>query len=172
MLVLLQSLRSALLFLQFGLHVKPSSWMSLSLESGYQVIRMQEAWLTNTDAGEALFGDRKTDNLSVTLRGSVTFTRDLTLQVYGQEFYATGNYENIRKLVTPDQFVPFAYTGGTEFDRQSFNSNVVLRWEYLPGSLLYLVWSQARDGGASEYDPSSKNNLTETFAAARLMQLH
>jgi hypothetical protein len=38
------------------------------------------------------------------------------------------------------------------FNVREFNSNLVLRWEYQPGSLLYLVWSQARtdfitDGG-------------------------
>jgi len=38
------------------------------------------------------------------------------------------------------------------FNVREFNSNLVLRWEFQPGSLLYLVWSQARtdfitDGG-------------------------
>ncbi|NIO29554.1 MAG: hypothetical protein GTO29_13485 [Candidatus Latescibacteria bacterium] len=34
-----------------------------------------------------------------------------------------------------------------DFNFRDFNSNLVIRWEYMPGSLLYLVWSQAR----SEY---------------------
>ncbi len=34
-----------------------------------------------------------------------------------------------------------------DFNFREFNSNLVIRWEYMPGSLLYLVWSQAR----SEY---------------------
>jgi len=36
-----------------------------------------------------------------------------------------------------------------DFNYRDFNSNLVIRWEYMPGSLLYLVWSQAR----SEYLP-------------------
>jgi hypothetical protein len=32
-----------------------------------------------------------------------------------------------------------------DFNWNSFNSNVVVRWEYLPGSTLYLVWTQARE---------------------------
>ena len=148
---------------QLSLNVKPLSWMAWALESGYQYIGTMEAWFTNTSAGEALFGDRTTHNLSITLRGSITFTRDLTLQVYGQEFFATGHYENIRQLTTPEDFVPFTYSGNPDFDRQSFNSNIVLRWEYLPGSLLYLVWSQSRDGGGGEYDPSARNNIEDTF---------
>jgi hypothetical protein len=31
-----------------------------------------------------------------------------------------------------------------DFNFRDFNSNLVVRWEYMPGSLLYLVWSQAR----------------------------
>ncbi len=33
-----------------------------------------------------------------------------------------------------------------DFDFLDFNSNLVVRWEYHPGSLIYLVWSQARSG--------------------------
>jgi len=36
-----------------------------------------------------------------------------------------------------------------DFNVRDFNSNLVVRWEYMPGSLLYLVWSQAR----SDYVP-------------------
>jgi hypothetical protein len=32
-----------------------------------------------------------------------------------------------------------------DFNMKSFNSNVVLRWEYRPGSTLFLVWTQNRD---------------------------
>jgi hypothetical protein len=33
---------------------------------------------------------------------------------------------------------------GPDFDFRDFNSTLVLRWEYRPGSQLYVVWSQAR----------------------------
>jgi len=32
------------------------------------------------------------------------------------------------------------------FNYQQFRSNLVLRWEYRPGSTLYFVWSQDRTG--------------------------
>jgi hypothetical protein len=35
-----------------------------------------------------------------------------------------------------------------DFDSREFNSTLVLRWEYRPGSLLYVVWSQARSDDA------------------------
>lgn len=39
------------------------------------------------------------------------------------------------------------YTVGyPEFNFKEFKSNLVARWEYRPGSVLYLVWSQGRQG--------------------------
>ncbi len=32
-----------------------------------------------------------------------------------------------------------------DFDFREFNSNLVIRWEYRPGSAIFLVWSQGRD---------------------------
>jgi hypothetical protein len=38
--------------------------------------------------------------------------------------------------------------GNPDFNFRQFRSNLVIRWEYLPGSTLYLVWSQGRTGSA------------------------
>ena len=32
-----------------------------------------------------------------------------------------------------------------DFNEKSFNSSVVARWEYRPGSTLFVVWTQGRD---------------------------
>jgi hypothetical protein len=41
-----------------------------------------------------------------------------------------------------------------DFNWTSFNSNVILRWEYRPGSALFLVWTQSRDSvrGLGDFD--------------------
>lgn len=40
----------------------------------------------------------------------------------------------------------FDYTfDDPDFDFRELNSNLVIRWEYRPGSAIFLVWSQARD---------------------------
>lgn len=33
------------------------------------------------------------------------------------------------------------------FNSKQFNSNVVFRWEYRPGSVLFVVWQQGRQDG-------------------------
>ncbi len=34
----------------------------------------------------------------------------------------------------------------SDFNYKAFLSNLVIRWEYSPGSSVYLVWSQTRSG--------------------------
>ncbi len=148
-----------------GVTVRPVSWMDYTLESQYQLIRNQKAWVTNsTVSGASMFAERSTDELSMTLRGTITFTRDLTLQLYGQVFLAKGHYENYRLLSGTSDFVPTTGTPNAyDFNTQSLNSNVVVRWEYLPGSTMFLVWSQARRGKSGDYFTSFGNDVGDTF---------
>jgi hypothetical protein len=99
----------------------------------------------------------------IVLRNTITFTRDLTLQFYGQIFLAKGRYLNYRQLVGTNEFIPFAGSFDDNFNEQSMNTNLVLRWEYLPGSTLFLVWSQAREGEHQEYFTSLRKDLGDTF---------
>jgi len=49
--------------------------------------------------------------------------------------------------------------GNPDFNFRQFRSNLVLRWEYLPGSTLYLVWSQGRTSSANNGEFSYGNDL-------------
>ncbi len=46
--------------------------------------------------------------------------------------------------------------GYPDFNVKEFKSNLVMRWEYRPGSVLFLVWSQGRSG----YDPYGDFSFT------------
>jgi hypothetical protein len=91
--------------------------------------------------------DQKTTSMS--FRVDYTASPTLTVQAYASPFVSKGPYSNVRELVNPraeryqDRFQPFAATPGFE-NFKAFNSNLVLRWEYRPGSTLFLVWSQGR----------------------------
>jgi hypothetical protein len=152
--------------------IKPLPWMQWNISAGYERVRNLEAWVANvvleTGAGEtvSIFADRDTDGYDFTLRSTITFTRDLTLQIYGQVFLARGHYENFRRLVGTSAFVPYTLGDNPDFNEQSFNTNLVLRWEYLPGSTMFLVWSQAREGETDNYFSSFRSNLSDTFAVA------
>jgi len=94
--------------------------------------------------------DQRTTSMSV--RVDFTATPTLTVQVYASPFVSKGTWSNLREVsATPradrydDRFQPFAGPGPSDFNIKFFNSNFVVRWEYKPGSTLFLVWNQGRD---------------------------
>jgi hypothetical protein len=50
-----------------------------------------------------------------------------------------------------------------DFKVYEFRSNLVLRWEYNPGSSVYLVWSQGRIGDESEGEPDFGPDIDALF---------
>lgn len=154
--------------LEAELELRPASWTSWEITAEGEIVDGQEAWMTNADLGQGLhsiFADRDTRTLSATLRGSVTFRRDMTLQLYTQVFAAKGRYRNPRVLETASQLRPFTGAVAGDFAGQEFHLNLVFRWEYLPGSTLYLVFSQARMAGSENYDATWGKDLGDLFAS-------
>jgi len=100
--------------------------------------------------------DQRTSSLS--FRIDFTATPTLTVQVYASPFVSKGRWSNVRELSsTPranrydDRFQPFTGPGPGDFNTKFFNSNFVVRWEYKPGSTLFLVWNQGRD----DFEPTA-----------------
>ena len=92
-----------------------------------------------------VFGRRDTRALDLTLRGAYTFTPNLSFQLLRQVFVAGGRYGNMEILRDRDDLVAFdAFPKRDDFSFSSVLSNAVLRWEYRPGSALYLVWTHGR----------------------------
>jgi hypothetical protein len=94
---------------------------------------------------------------SVTARLNYTFTSDISLQTYLQPFISKGTYSDVRQLsATPraaaydDRYAPYLNSDVTGnpggFNFKQLQSNVVFRWEYSPGSTLFVVWNQGRQG--------------------------
>ena len=112
---------------------------------------------------------------SATARLNYTFTPTVSLQAYAQPFVTKGTYSNVRKLSsTPraldydDRYAPVGDTaiannpGG--FNYKSFQSNLVFRWEYAPGSTLFAVWSHGRQGFNSVAgDKSFQGDVSDLF---------
>ena len=97
--------------------------------------------------------------LSMNVRLNYTARPDLTLELYAEPFVSSGTYSDIRELsATPsaaayaDRFVP--YTPPAEasmgFSYRQLRTNAVARWEYKPGSALFLVWAHGRQASHSE----------------------
>lgn len=129
---------------------------------------------TTTDRTSFTFANLDQHTLSMTWRLAYTFTPTTTLQVYASPFITKGTYSSLRELDRPrarvyeDRYQPYTNEeigddpGGINF--KEFRSNVVFRWEYRPGSTLFLVWSQGRqDFQRQEGDRNFGGDLKDLF---------
>ena len=91
---------------------------------------------------------------SVTTRLNFTASPTLSLQVYAQPFVTKGDYSGWVQLGDPraaawsGRYTPFDGGDPGAFNFKQYRSNTVVRWEYRPGSVIYVVWSQDRTYGA------------------------
>lgn len=132
----------------------------------------------------AFYGNRyvlasiKQKTLALDTRLNVTFTPSMTLELFAQPFFATGNYFDFKEFdrprsgnftvygkgrgsITPARDASGAVTGYTidpdgtgpaasfpisnpNFNLRSLRGNAVFRWEYRPGSTLYVAWTHSR----------------------------
>ena len=94
--------------------------------------------------------DQKTS--SMTARVNYTVTPNLSVQVYAQPFVSSGSYANFKELINgralryDDRYAPYVYNTSPDFKVLSFRTTNVMRWEYKPGSTLFVVWQQGREG--------------------------
>ena len=99
-----------------------------------------------------VFGRLDQHTSSMTMRMNYTVTPNLSVQVYAQPFVSSGDYEQFKELVNgrapryDDRYAPYPYTGTPDFKVLSFRTTNVMRWEYKPGSTLFVVWQQAAEG--------------------------
>jgi hypothetical protein len=132
--------------------------------------------------------DRTT--MSMEYRFSLTLKPDVTLDIYAEPFAASGHYYDYGELLEPQSRARLKYgTAGStltmnpdgsqtvaidgqsftlrnrDFNTLSYRSNVVLRWEWRPGSTLYFVWQQDRSGTETIGSPVSTSDAFRSITA-------
>jgi hypothetical protein len=169
--------------------VKPSSRILVSVSPTYDHDFTAQQYVTSVTDNTAptgfggaryVFGRLEQKTFSVDTRTNVTFTPNLTLELFAQPFLASGRYTSFKEFsepksrrmnffgrdngstvssataadgsvtytVDPDgagAAQPFTF-GNPDFNSRSLRGTGVLRWEYRPGSTLYFVWTQERNG--------------------------
>jgi hypothetical protein len=99
-----------------------------------------------------VFGRIHQQTLDVTLRSNILFSRTQSLELYVQPYVTVGDYAEARELRRHDTYdlVHYDEPGydphAFDFQYSALNWNAVYRWQYRPGSALYLVWTQGREG--------------------------
>jgi len=161
--------------------LKPSSTWDVSLgpnvsfnnSAAQYVTRHDDDYAADTYGTRYVFGELEQTTLSMETRLNVTFTPNLTLELFAQPFIASGSYQTLMELRAPRtfEFNRYGVDTGTihpdedgdyvidpdgdgpaeaftvsnpDFNRVSLRGTGVLRWEWRPGSTLFLVWQQSR----------------------------
>lgn len=120
---------------------RPVSNMEFELGTNYIRSFNQIIWVTN-QGDSSIFADMDQDELVLRLTASIVFTRDLSCQLSGQGYISGINYENYRRYLGGYDYAPYVMDE-EDFNYSALNSTFILRWEYRPGSTLYVVWTRA-----------------------------
>ncbi|HXE57086.1 MAG TPA: DUF5916 domain-containing protein [Gemmatimonadales bacterium] len=148
---------------------KPMSQLSLRLSpeldrtitAAQYVGELEDPRFTATFGRQYVFADLDQTTLSAAVRLNWIFTPKLSLELYAQPLVSAVDYGRLKALARPRsyEFVPTDGAGpdpdgagpeapasvtARDFTFASLRGNAVLRWEYLPGSTLCLVWTQNR----------------------------
>ncbi len=137
--------------------------------------------------------DRKT--ASADLRIEYTFNPRLSFQAYFQPYISVGSYSDFKEFKRPESFDFLVYgeneeestisydgdeytidptagddsdsftIGNPDFNYKALVGTAVLRWEFTPGSTLYLVWTRNGWDGQNPGDFQLGRDLSDMFGA-------
>ncbi len=130
---------------------RPSSFLKVT--GGLRVGRNRDEsqWVEATDDGRFVFGRLHQQTVGLTARLNYTVTPALSIQLYAEPFVSAGDYSSFKELANgrsksyDGRYRPVAYAGNPDFNFRSFRTTNVMRWEYKPGSALFVVWQQGRE---------------------------
>lgn len=167
--------RSSAYSVQPSVTVTASSRLAASFGVSATTRHDDRQWLGNpTDSGgitHYTFAHLDQRTVAVTARVNYTVSTTLSLQAYAQPFASWGTYSDVRELadsraaIYADRFQPFTASGAPGgVNSKQLNANIVLRWEYHPGSTLFVVWTQGRQGFTdTPARGSATDNLRDIF---------
>jgi len=166
--------------INIGMTYRPANTLMITLTPSYGINRNNNQYIRAIRLSESetryILAEMNQRVAAMSLRINYTITPELTLQFWGQPFFASGSFSHFKKVTdarasdyqqrfsvfSADQ-INYSEGQGTyyvnegeegnhsysfrnpDFKITEFLGNLVLRWEYKPGSTLFLVWSQTRD---------------------------
>jgi hypothetical protein len=180
--------------------LRPAANISLSLGpsyshdfTGYQFVAVIPDPTAVAYGGQRyVFSDLAQNTLAMDTRFNVTFTPNLTFELFIQPLIASGSYSRYKEFAAPRSLAKVLYEdvgdvtviprtgrpdsividpdGGGPAQTFSFSDpsfvfralrgNAVLRWEYRPGSTLFLVWTRSSESalsrGTIDFGPDSR----------------
>jgi hypothetical protein len=165
---------SRLVELSPSVTVRPTSALSAQFGARWMSNKDDNQWITNLEeegvAPRHVFGRLKQTTVATTVRVNYTISPNLSLQLYGEPFVSAGRYEHYKELVNgragryEDRYRHFTYGENADFNYLSFRTTNVLRWEFRPGSTLFVVWQQGRDEDGERGDFRFGRDFRDVFS--------
>jgi len=166
--------------------------LSRNFNATQYVRTVADQQMTETFGNRYVFADLDQTTLSASIRVDWTFTPDLSLQLFVQPFVSAGKFGRFKELSRPKSIRYNVYgedvgtavfleesnryridpdgmgTGEFEIANPDFNirslrGNAVMRWEFRPGSTLFLVWQQTRESRENTGTFNTGNDFGELF---------
>ncbi len=147
----------------------------------------------NTYNNRYVFSSIEQNVLSSSFRLNWTFSPNLSLQTYLRPYISSVNYSDFKELTDPKELEFKIYgqdkgvitnngngdftvdpdtEGGSDtfsfnasdFKYSSLQGNMVLRWEYKPGSAFFLVWQRSSDTFSNQYQFDTLQDIRTVFS--------
>jgi len=141
-----------------------------------------------------VFADLEQKTFSMNTRLDWTFTPTMSLELFAQPFVSSNDFSRLKEFAAPRRLEKVVYgedvgtissdgegafvidpdgdgpaasfaVDDPDFNFRSLRGNLVFRWEYLPGSTLFLVWTQDRNASVSDGDFDFGRDLGGLFDA-------
>jgi hypothetical protein len=141
-----------------------------------------------------VFSDLDQNTVSMDTRLEWTFTPRMSLELFLQPFFSSNEFSRFKEFAAPRTLDKLVYGEdmGTialdegvysvdpdgagpaqvftfddpDFSFSSLRGNLVYRWEYIPGSTLFLVWTQDRNTELDEGDFDLGRDADDLFSTA------
>jgi hypothetical protein len=154
----------------------PALMLTTGLRFGTNATDTQWVGQVTDSANHYVFAHLNQTTVALTERLNYTLSQNLSIQLYAQPFVSAGDYTAFKQIANPrspdynTRFSPYAYdtvaNDNPDFNVKSFRTTNVLRWEYKPGSTLFVVWQQARENDAVPGGFRFGRDMTGIFGAA------
>ncbi|MGK7389113.1 MAG: DUF5916 domain-containing protein [Candidatus Cyclobacteriaceae bacterium M2_1C_046] len=151
--------------LNLNITYRPTDALNISLNPSISNYRHDLQYVTTLN-NEYIVGRINQTTYNMSLRMTYMLTPDLSIQYWGQPFASAGGFSEFKRIADPDaedyndRFENLSdsevsnYGLNPDFNFTQFRSNAVMRWEYIPGSTFFLVWTQNRTEFPSPEDHS------------------
>lgn len=156
-----------------NMELSPGIEFTEQFDNDQYITKIQDVMAVQTYGVRYVFADIDQSTFAANIRVNWTFAPDLSLQVFAQPFITSGKFYNYKEFareatfdfdiygedkgsivqdddgnmtITPDddpESTSFS-VDNQDFNFASLRGNAVLRWEFRPGTILFLVWQQNR----------------------------